>query len=50
MVGNLCRFFKGGFSFEYANNLTIPELIEINNSAQKISQIEEREMRLKSGN
>ena len=44
MVGSLCRFFKGGFTFEYADDLNIFEINDINKTALKIHKQEEKEM------
>jgi len=46
----LCRFFKGGITFEYIDNLPIPDIINLNNTAVKISEKEKKEMDSQNGN
>lgn len=43
MILSLIKYFNGGLTYEYLENITIDELIKKHENAVKISEIEKRE-------
>lgn len=47
MILSIVRFFNGGVSFEYLENVPLPRILSFNKIGEKIAKIEEREINRK---